>query len=235
MATDPPKRRKDEAEPPAEAPQPEAKKGGLGGLLLWVGYCVLSTAVIVAVVLLIVQKRRHQAPPPIDAAATTQVVDSLAAQGPAAADSLAAAGTAGGDSLARVDPQDSLKSRIEDLQVAARQHDDSLNRALEATARLKTRLEKLQIELDTMIQRDVVLSSEEVARLSRVFGSMQPLKAAPVLARMDNASVAAILLMIEERTAAKILAAMSPDRAAGISTLIREQAKQKARRVKAGG
>ena len=229
MATDPPKRRKDEAEPPAEAPQPEAKKGGLGGLLLWVGYCVLSTAVIVAVVLMIVQKRRHAAPPPAAPAAVTQVADSLAPHGPAAVDSLAV------DSLARVDPQDSLKSRIEDLQVAVRQHDDSLGRALEATARLKTRLERLQVELDTMRQRDVVLSSEEVARLSRVFGSMQPLKAAPVLARMDNASVAAILLMIEERTAAKILAAMSPDRAAGISTLIREQAKEKARRVKAGG
>lgn len=206
-----PRRRQDEVE--ETPPEPTQKKGNRG-LLLWGGYILVSTAVVVGLAVLVAQRRRAAWEAPVHA-----VVDSLQVDTARTADPLL------------LSPEDSLRTRIQDLQAQVQVHEDSLVRAVDTTQRLQTRLERLQAELDTLRQRDVLLSSEEVVRLSRVFESMQPRKAAPVMLRMDNASVAAILLMIEERTAAKVMAAMPPDRAAGISTLIREQAKEKARRV----
>ncbi len=119
---------------------------------------------------------------------------------------------------------DSLSMAIGELVDHVVEKNTQLAMMQDSTARMISRLDSLREQLDEMERRELELTSGDIARLSRVFGSMQPRKAAPVMMKMDDRSVAAILLQIEERTAAKILAAMPPERAAGISRLIRERA-----------
>lgn len=192
------------------APKP---KGKLGLVLRWSGFFFLSFAVINVAMYFIVQRRIEALRQPLETG-----MEPLAA-----ADS-----TLQADSLA-VDPADSLRLRIDALEREVVERDDALETMADSTAKLSSRMAQLRRELDEMQARELTLSNEEVARLSRVFGSMQPAKAAPVLLKMDNASVASILLSIEERTAAKMLGAMPPERAAGISALIKQRAEQKAR------
>lgn len=224
--SEPAKRKKDEESPAPEASH-EVAKGGKSGLLLWAGAFLLMTTVIVATAVMVAQKRRNQQ---VQMLAQQVAADSLAgakSHGEAKDSTLAHAAVP--DSLAPPTAEDSLRGHVKELQVQVRQREDSLQKSVDTARKLQTRMERLQAELDTLRNKDVLLSDAEVTRLSRVFGSMQPRKAAPVLARMDNASVAAILLSIEERTAAKILASMPAERAAGISTLIRERAASRAR------
>ena len=130
------------------------------------------------------------------------------------------------DTVAVVDSllQDSLSIVVDELVDHVLEKNEEVAILKDSTEALTTRLQQLQAELGTMDDRKVDLKDQDLERLSRVFGSMQPAKAAPVMLKMDNAAVAGILLSIEERTAAKILAAMPPEKAAEIARLIRERA-----------
>lgn len=215
--------RKPKGEAEQEAPAAEGKsgKGGKSGWLVWVGLFFLSFAVINTGMFFLMRSKLTAAR---KAAELTEVPSAILP-----ADSLAT-----GDTLQVVSEEDSLKARIQELVDEVRSQDQELLSMADSTNQLLDQLSEARRQLDTLQQREIELSSAEVLRLSRVFESMQPRKAAPVLMKMDNASVAAILLKIEERIAAKILASMPPERAAGISNLIRQRAAEKAR-AQAGG
>lgn len=133
------------------------------------------------------------------------------------------------DTLAAVDSllKDSLSIVVDELVDHVLERNEEVAELKDSTVAILSRLDKLRQELDTTSEKKVELKDADLDRLSRVFGSMQPAKAAPVMMKMDNAAVAGILLSIEERSAAKILAAMPPEKAAEIAKLIREKAAEK--------
>ena len=199
MAEDERREGEGEAKPPKKA----KKKGGK--VLLAVGAFFTSMAIINVLMFLVFQKNFEE---------LDQQQETVQKQRPdplyeAAMDSLLA---------------DSLSTAIGELVDHVVEKNTQLVMMQDSTQRMMSQLDSLRQQLDEMERRELELTSGDIQRLSRVFGSMQPRKAAPVMMKMDDRSVAAILLQIEERTAAKILAAMPPERAAGISRLIRERA-----------
>lgn len=204
---------RDQSPESPEQQAPGSSKGKQGsGLLLWVGAFFLSFAVINVALFFLMKDRLQEV---IQEKATLQA-------------------EAAPDSLAVFTPEDSLKTRIAELVEEVQVQSRELVQLEDSTRQLQETLSLARRQLDTLQQREVELSLAEINRLSRVFESMQPAKAAPILMRMDNTSIAAILLNVEERIAAKMMAAMSPERAASISNLIRQRAKEKARE-QAGG
>lgn len=215
MADDRKGKRAPEAGAGAEAPEAPKVKGSLGTILRWTGFFFLSFALVCVAMWFVVQQRLRQGENGLETAAPALET--------AAADSLAEA-----DSLGLA-PEDSLVLRVGELERQVDERQTALTALEDSTSRMAGRMAQMRRELEAMQERELVLSNEEVQKLSRVFESMQPARAAPVLLKMDNASVASILLTIEERSAAKILGAMPPERAAGISALIKQRAEQKAR------
>jgi flagellar motility protein MotE (MotC chaperone) len=218
MADERAPRKPKEEEPPAEPTTQAKPSGALGSLLRWSGLFMLSFAVILTAMFFVVRQRlaSPQAPASEEVAATVPAGVADPVEDEASADSLA-------------EPPDSLQQRVGELERLVGEREQRLQALDDSTARMAGRLSQLRRELEAHQQRELELSSEEILKLSRVFESMQPAKAAPVLLKMDNASVASILLAINERTAAKVLASMPPERAAGISSLIRQRAEQKLR------
>jgi flagellar motility protein MotE (MotC chaperone) len=128
-----------------------------------------------------------------------------------------------------VQASDSLVEHIEALKSTLSDQQRDMQVLGDSISQMAVEHNQLIQEIDTMRQRELELSSAEIKRLARVFGSMKPKSSAPVLLKMDLTSVAAILLSIEERKAAKIMASMPAEKAAAISKLIRKRALEKAK------
>ncbi len=177
-------------------------------VLFGAGVFLLSATVVNVAMFFYFQKLRNPQVGPMEAA-----LEQAAAETTAVVDSLL--------------EQDSLDIVVDELVTHIIEKNIELDSLRDSTQIMATRLEELQGQLASMDQREVDLGDGDVARLARVFGSMRPNKAAPVMMKMDDAAVAGILLEIEERTAAKILAAMPAEKAAAIARLIRTKAREK--------
>jgi flagellar motility protein MotE (MotC chaperone) len=196
----------------AEEPKEEPKKKSGGKFFLWLGVFFVSMTLVNAAMFFFVRNRKEK---------TVSEVAELSG------DSLVVAVA---DSL--VQKPDSLELLVEELKGMVTQKDAELVQLQDSSREINSRYDEMKIELENYQQKEIELSDAEIGRLSRVFQAMQPRRAAPIMMKMDNSSVAAILLSIKERTAAKIMASMPPDRSAAISFLIRERAKTKSRQQK---
>lgn len=197
-----------EGESAAEgAAAPKAAKAGSKQTVMIVAGFLLSAAVVNTMMFFYFRKVRMPVVAPL-----AEVRQELAQDTVAAVDSLL---------------QDSLVMVVDELVDHVIERSQEVAELKDSTTVLHSQVDKLRAELEAVPETKVELKDEDLDRLSRVFGSMQPAKAAPVMLKMDNAAVAGILLSIEERTAAKILAAMPPEKAAEIARLIRDRAAEK--------
>jgi flagellar motility protein MotE (MotC chaperone) len=218
-----PKEKLDKVDPEKESEEtPKTESKGMMSWLFWVGGFMLSFASMMTMMFFFhpAMKARPALEAEADSLAQLDTIEAVTDE-----DSLGVKPV-----LAEAD---SLEQHIEALKEIVTEKERDVEELADSLVTMASRQEQLAQELDTMKRRELELSSAEIKRLSRVFGSMQPRKAAPVLLKMDLVSVSAILLAIDERTAAKILASMPADKAAAISDLIRKRAVEKAR--KSGG
>jgi len=82
----------------------------------------------------------------------------------------------------------------------------------------KIKLQSILAEIVVLNAEYVVTRDESSAKLAKLYESMKPAKAAPILATLELEVTYEIISNMKERQAAKILSYLSPDLAAKISS-----------------
>ncbi len=120
----------------------------------------------------------------------------------------------------------SLRSIREKLNQRSRKLDQRASALQQAEKVLKQRITELQ-QLEASIQQrlsaESKIKNKKIKRLTGVFASMKPQQAAPVIAKMDLATVIRIFLLMDEKKVGKILSFLPPDQAVAISQALTRQ------------
>lgn len=86
-------------------------------------------------------------------------------------------------------------------------------------------LKKVQAALDDMIDKQNKQRQERITQLVKVLSNMRPQPAADVITKLDINMAVEVFRRMQSRTAGKVMAALKPDKAARISTLLTQQEK----------
>ena len=86
-------------------------------------------------------------------------------------------------------------------------------------------LKKVQAALDDMIDKQNKQRQERITQLVKVLSNMRPEPAAEVIAKLEINMAVEVFRRMQSRTAGKVMAALKPDKAARISTLLTQQEK----------
>ena len=131
------------------------------------------------------------------------------------------------DSLKIVARKDSVQLAMASLAgdfIESRKTNDSL---AQVTRTQQGNISDLQSKIADWEQKDLQLTNEQIAKLAKIFGTMKPKNASPILQQMDDGSIVEVLFKIPDRQAAKIMAAMPASRAARLADRIRDGKKDK--------
>lgn len=79
------------------------------------------------------------------------------------------------------------------------------------------RLEKLQKQLDTSLDKRDATREKRISKMVKVYQKMQPQEAVKLLDNLDENLMLSVLLKMKEKQQGKILSLMEPARAAAIS------------------
>ncbi len=95
-----------------------------------------------------------------------------------------------------------------------------------AEARLAQRIEELQ-QLEASIQQrlndEKNIKNKKIKRLTAVYEGMKPERAAPVISRLELATVVKVFLLMDEKKVGKILSFLPPEKAVQISQALTRQ------------
>jgi len=84
-------------------------------------------------------------------------------------------------------------------------------------------LEKLEARIQELLQQEESIKSKKIKRLTAVYEGMKAEKAAPVIAKMELATVVKMFLRMNEKQVGKILSFLPPDKAVTISQALTQQ------------
>jgi len=115
--------------------------------------------------------------------------------------------------------RDKLEQRSKKLDV----REQSLQQAEEKLKRRITELEQLEASIQQRLADEAKVKNKKIKRLTAVYEGMKPERAAPVIAKMELATVVKIFLLMDEKKVGKILSFLPPDKAVKISQALTRQ------------
>lgn len=111
---------------------------------------------------------------------------------------------------------DSRKSVLDQREKDIQQAEDRLKQRI-------TELEQLEASIQQRLLDESKVKSKKIKRLTAVYEGMKPERAAPVIARMELATVVKIFLLMDEKKVGKILSFLPPEKAVVISQALTRQ------------
>ncbi len=115
--------------------------------------------------------------------------------------------------------RDKLEQRSKKLDV----REQSLQQAEAKLKRRITELEQLEASIQQRLADEAKVKNKKIKRLTAVYEGMKPERAAPVIAKMELATVVKIFLLMDEKKVGKILSFLPPDKAVKISQALTRQ------------
>jgi len=103
------------------------------------------------------------------------------------------------------------------------QRSQSLQQAEDALKQRITELEQLEANIQQRLTDESKIKNKKIKRLTAVYEGMKPERAAPVIAKMELATVVKIFLLMDEKKVGKILSFLPPDKAVSISQALTSQ------------
>jgi len=86
-----------------------------------------------------------------------------------------------------------------------------------------TELQQLESSIQQRLQDEKNIKNKKIKRLTAVYEGMKPDRAAPVISKMDLATVVRVFLLMDEKKVGKILSFLPPDKAVQISQALTRQ------------
>jgi len=120
----------------------------------------------------------------------------------------------------------SLRRIRAELDQRSRKLDQRARALQKAEDKLKQRiaeLEQLEASIQQRLADESKIKNKKIKRLTAVYEGMKPERAAPVIAKMDLATVVKIFLLMDEKKVGKILSFLPPDQAVAISQALTRQ------------
>jgi len=111
---------------------------------------------------------------------------------------------------AQKDELQEKQRRLETREKAISQAEEKLNIRI-------TELQQLESSIQQRLQDEKNIKNKKIKRLTAVYEGMKPDRAAPVISRMDLATVVRVFLLMDEKKVGKILSYLPPDKAVQIS------------------
>lgn len=99
----------------------------------------------------------------------------------------------------------------------------SLQKSETQLKRRITELEQLEASIEQRLSDEAKVKNKKIKRLTAVYEGMKADRAAPVIAKMDLATVVKIFLLMDEKKVGKILSFLPPDKAVTISQALTRQ------------
>jgi len=115
--------------------------------------------------------------------------------------------------------RDKLEQRSKKLDV----REQSLQQAEEQLKRRITELEQLEASIQQRLSDEAKVKNKKIKRLTAVYEGMKADRAAPVIAKMELATVVKIFLLMDEKKVGKILSFLPPEKAVKISQALTRQ------------
>jgi len=115
--------------------------------------------------------------------------------------------------------RDKLEQRSKKLDV----REQSLQQAEGKLKRRITELEQLEASIQQRLSDEAKIKNKKIKRLTAVYEGMKADRAAPVIAKMELATVVKIFLLMDEKKVGKILSFLPPDKAVVISQALTRQ------------
>ena len=120
----------------------------------------------------------------------------------------------------------SLRQYKQELDQRSKELDDREKTMQEAEDQLKrrvTELEQLEASIQQRLLDESKVKSKKIKRLTAVYEGMKPERAAPVIEKMELATVVKIFLLMDEKKVGKILSFLPPEKAVKISQALTRQ------------
>ncbi|OIO67419.1 MAG: hypothetical protein AUJ57_11395 [Zetaproteobacteria bacterium CG1_02_53_45] len=111
---------------------------------------------------------------------------------------------------------DSKKTRLD-------QREKEIQAAEEQLKLRISELEQLEASIQQRLSDESNIKSKKIKRLTAVYEGMKPEAAAPVIAKMELATVVKVFLLMDEKKVGKILSFLPPDKAVAISQALTSQ------------
>jgi len=116
-----------------------------------------------------------------------------------------------------------LKDGLDQRAKTLDQREQTLQQAEEQLKRRITELEQLEASIQQRLLDEKKVKSKKIKRLTAVYEGMKPERSAPVIARMELATVVKIFLLMDEKKVGKILSFLPPEKAVTISQALTSQ------------
>ena len=110
-----------------------------------------------------------------------------------------------------------FRAEIEQRSKKLDAREQALQKAEEQLKQRITELEQLEASIQQRLVDESKVKSKKIKRLTAVYEGMKPEKAAPVIAKMELATVVKIFLLMDEKKVGKIISYLPPDKAVTIS------------------
>jgi len=110
-----------------------------------------------------------------------------------------------------------LKDGLDQRSKTLDQREHTLQQAEDQLKQRITELEQLEASIQQRLLDESKVKSKKIKRLTAVYEGMKPERSAPVIARMELATVVKIFLLMDEKKVGKILSFLSPEKAVTIS------------------
>jgi len=115
------------------------------------------------------------------------------------------------------------KSELEQRAKNLDQREQSLQQAEDKLKQRITELEQLEASIQQRLLDESKVKSKKIKRLTAVYEGMKADRAAPVIAKMELATVVKIFLLMDEKKVGKILSFLPPEKAVVISQALTHQ------------
>ncbi|GAV20004.1 hypothetical protein MMIC_P0965 [Mariprofundus micogutta] len=115
------------------------------------------------------------------------------------------------------------KSELDSRKSLLDQREQKLHEAEEQVKQRITELEQLEASIQQRLLDESKVKSKKIKRLTAVYEGMKPERAAPVIAKMELATVVKIFLLMDEKKVGKILSFLPPEKAVLISQALTRQ------------
>ncbi|MBL4775054.1 MAG: hypothetical protein JKY87_03230 [Mariprofundus sp.] len=116
-----------------------------------------------------------------------------------------------------------LKNGLDQRAKTLDKREQTLQQAEQQLKRRITELEQLEASIQQRLLDESKIKSKKIKRLTAVYEGMKPERSAPVIARMELATVVKIFLLMDEKKVGKILSFLPPEKAVTISQALTRQ------------
>ncbi len=110
-----------------------------------------------------------------------------------------------------------LKNGLDQRSKTLDQREKSVKQAEDQLKQRITELEQLEASIQQRLLDESKVKSKKIKRLTAVYEGMKPDRSAPVIERMELATVVKIFLLMDEKKVGKILSFLPPEKAVTIS------------------